>query len=41
MSSNARLLVVVYTLRADDRIRLISGELPARMFANFWLVAIR
>lgn len=34
MSSQARLLTVVYALRADDRIRLISARQATRNEAN-------
>lgn len=36
MSSQARLLTVVYTLRQDDRIRLISARKATRVEASFY-----
>jgi uncharacterized DUF497 family protein len=36
MSANARLLTVVYTLRIENRIRLISARKAARKEAAFY-----
>lgn len=36
MSTSARLLTVVYTLRADERIRLISARKATRKEASFY-----
>jgi len=36
MSTNARLLTVVYTLRDENRIRLISARKATRKEANFY-----
>jgi uncharacterized protein len=36
MSANARLLTVVYTLRDEDRIRLISARKATRKEATFY-----
>jgi uncharacterized protein len=36
MSNSARLLTVVYTLRAEDRIRLISARKATRKEASYY-----